>query len=72
MARQISSVKYIVLLLSFSIFNITSRSIYLPIALLAIRTSIVKLAYLLEQDPNEPYYLDALEKYFAHPNAKGL
>ena len=27
------------------------------------RTSIVKLAYLLEQDPNKLYYLDALEKY---------
>jgi len=49
----------------------TSRSIYLPIALLAMRTSIVKLAYLLEQDSNELYYLDALEKYFARPNAKG-
>ena len=49
----------------------TSRSIYLPIALLAMQTSIVKLAYLLEQDLDELYYLDALEKYFACPNTKG-
>jgi len=49
----------------------TFGSIYLPIALLVIRTSIVKLAYLLEQDLDKLYYLDALEKYFARPNAKG-
>jgi hypothetical protein len=61
-----------VLLLSFSIFTMTSRSIYLPIALPAMQTSTVKPLYLLEQNLDNPYYADALEKYFACPNIEGL
>jgi hypothetical protein len=71
LARRIGSMECMVLLLSFSIFNITSRSIYLPTALLAMRTSTVKPVYLLEQDPDNPYYADALEKYFARPDVEG-
>jgi hypothetical protein len=57
-----------VLLLSF---NMTSGATYLPTALPAMRTSTVKPVYLLEQDPDNPYYADALEKYFARPDAEG-
>jgi hypothetical protein len=49
----------------------TSGSMYLPTAIPSMRTSTVKLVYLLEQDPENPYFVDALEKYFARPNAKG-
>jgi len=71
LARRMGSMECMVLLLSFSIFNMTSGSIYLPTALPAMRTSTVKPAYLLEQDPDKPYYPDALEKYFARPNVEG-
>ena len=57
--------------IAMSIFNMTSGSIYLPTALPAMRTSTVKPAYLLEQDPDNPYYTDALDKYFARPNVEG-
>ena len=63
--------KCLVLLLSFSIFNVSSGSIYLPTALPAMQASTVKPVYLLEQDPDNPYYPDALEKYFARPNVPG-
>jgi hypothetical protein len=71
LARRIGSIEYIVLLLSFSIFTITSGSIYLPTVLPAIQISTVKPVYLLEQNPDELYYTDTLEKYFACPNIKG-
>ncbi len=71
LARRMGSMECMVLLLSFSIFCMTSGSIYLPTSLPTMRTSTVKPAYLLEQDPDDPYYPDALEKYFARPNAEG-
>ena len=54
-----------------SIFNVSSESIYLPTALPAMWVSTVKLVYLLEQDPDNPYYPDALEKYFTCSNVPG-
>jgi hypothetical protein len=71
LAKRIGSIKYIVLLLNFSIFNITSGSIYLPTVLLSIQTSTVKPVYILEQDPDKLYYLDTFEKYFVYPNIEG-
>ena len=71
LARRIGSMECMVLLLSFAIFTMTSGSMYLPTALPAMRTSTVKPAYLLEQNPDEPYYADALKKYFARPNVEG-
>ena len=49
----------------------SSGSIYLPTALSAMWASTVKLVYLLEQDPDNPYYPDALEKYFTCSNVPG-
>src|SRR5271168_3082855 len=72
LARRMGSMECMVLLLSFSIFYMTSGSMYLPTAILFIKTSTVKLVYLIEQDPENPYFVDALEKYFARPNAEGL
>jgi hypothetical protein len=72
LARQIGSIEYIVLLLNFSIFNITSGSIYLPTVLPAIQISTVKPVYILEQDPDKLYYPDTFEKYFVYPNIEGL
>jgi hypothetical protein len=71
LARRMGSMECMVLLLSFRIFNMTSGTIYLPTALPTMRTSTVKPAYLLEQDPDNPYYADALDKYFARPDAEG-
>jgi len=71
LARRMGSMECMVLLLSFSIFNMSSGSIYLPTALPAMRASTVKPVYLLEQDPDNPYYPDTLEKYFARPNVPG-
>jgi len=71
LARRMGSMECMVLLQSFKIFNTTSGTIYLPTSLPAMRTSTVKPVYLLEQDPDNPYYADALEKYFARPDAEG-
>jgi hypothetical protein len=72
LARRIGSIEYIVLLLSFKIFNITSASIYLPTAVPTIQTSTVKPVYLLEKDPENPYFADTIEKYFARPDTEEL
>lgn len=65
------SMECMVLLLSFSIFYMTSGSMYLPTAIPSMRTSTVKPVYLLEQDPENSYFANALEKYFARLNAEG-
>jgi hypothetical protein len=65
------SMECMVLLLSFSIFYMTLGSMYLPTAIPSMRTSTVKPVHLLEQDPENPYFADALEKYFTRPNAEG-
>jgi hypothetical protein len=67
LARRRSSMENMVLLLSFPIFNMTSGSLYLPTSMPSMRASTVKAAHLLALDPEDPYYADALEKYFARP-----
>jgi hypothetical protein len=44
-------------------------SIFLPTAVPSMRNSTVRPLYQVVQDLDNPYYLDALEKYFARPNA---
>jgi hypothetical protein len=72
LAQRIGSIEYIVLFLSFKIFNIMSASIYLPTAVPAIQTSIVKPVYFLEKDPENLYFADTIEKYFARPDTEEL
>lgn len=50
----------------------TSASMYLPTSVPTMRTSTVKPVYLLEKDPENPYFANAIEKYFARPDAKEL
>lgn len=69
LSRRMGSMECMVLLLSFPIFQMSSGCLYLPTSIPAERTSVVKPAWLLEQqaDDDTPYYPDALEKYFARP-----
>lgn len=71
LARRMGSMECMVLLLSFSIFTMTSASMYLPTAMPSMRTSTVKPVFLLEKDPESPYFADAIEKYFARPHVEG-
>ncbi len=61
-----------VVLLSFKIFNIRSASMYLPEAIPTMRTCTVKPVYLLEKDPDNPYFSDAIEKCSAKPGIEEL
>jgi hypothetical protein len=72
LARRMGSMECMVLLLGFCIFHMTSGSMYLPTAMPTMRNSTVKPVHLLEEDPQNPYFADALEKYFARPSAEGL
>jgi hypothetical protein len=72
LARRMGSMECMVLLLSFKIFDMTSASMYLPTSVPTMRTSTVKPVYLLEKDPENPYFANAIEKYFARPDAKEL
>ena len=63
-ARQIGSMEMMVLLLGHPIFLMTSACIYLPMAPPELRSATVKPPWMLEEDPENPYFDDALEKYY--------
>jgi hypothetical protein len=53
--------------LGFDIFRFSSSSICLPTAIPSMRNSTVRPPQQFERDPDNPYYPDALVKYFARP-----
>lgn len=67
LCRRIGSMENMVLLLGFPIFQMSSGCLYLPTTIPSERSATVKPAWILEADPNteNPYYSDALDKYFA-------
>jgi hypothetical protein len=67
LARRIGSMESIVLALGFDIFRSSSGVTYIPTSIPSMRNSTVRPPEIVEQDPDNPYYPDALEKYFARP-----
>src|SRR5438045_6753165 len=65
LARCIGSMESIVLALGFDIFCSSSGVTYIPTSIPSMRNSTVRPPEIVEQDPDNPYYPDALEKYFA-------
>jgi hypothetical protein len=53
--------------LGLNIFYYSSGVQYLGTNVPAIRTSTVRPLAEIEEDPKNPYYLDAIKKYFARP-----
>ena len=66
-ARRMSSMETMVLLLSYPIFQMSSGTIYLPTSSPQERSFAVKPAWILETEPDNIYFPDALQKYFARP-----
>jgi len=58
-----------VLALGFDIFRSSSGSMYIPTALPEMRNFAVRPPKDIEYDPDNPYFPDALEKYFARPRS---
>jgi PIF1-like helicase len=69
LARRMGSMEQIVMALGYDMVRCTTSSIFLPTALPSMRNSTVRPPYQITQDPDNPYYPDALEKYFARPDA---
>jgi hypothetical protein len=67
LARHMSAMEVMVLLLSFPIFRKSSSCIYLPTSMPTMRSSTVKPAWLMLGGDEDPYFQDALEKYFVRP-----
>ena len=69
LARRMGSMEQIVLALGYDMVRCTTSSVFLPTALPSMRNSTVRPPFQVAQDPDNPYYPDALEKYFARPEA---
>jgi len=69
LARRIGSMEVMVLALGFDIFRSSSGSMYIPTALPEMRNFAVRPPMDIEYDPDNPYFPDALEKYFARPQS---
>ena len=66
--RRIGSMEVMVLLMGFLIFNKSSAVEYLPTDMAGCRSSTVKPAWYLEDNPdNNPFYQDRFEEYYARP-----
>jgi hypothetical protein len=67
LARRVGSMEVMVLALGLDLFRCTSGVLYLPTELPQMRQYTVKPVHEVEEDPDDAYYPDALEKYFARP-----
>jgi hypothetical protein len=67
LARRIGSMETMVLALGLDIFRCSNSSIFLPTTIPSMRNSTIRPPEQIEQDPNNPYFPNALEKYFARP-----
>lgn len=67
LARRMGSMEVMVMALGFDIFRCSTSSVFLPTAVPSMRNSTVRPPREIERDPDNPYYPDALDKYFARP-----
>jgi hypothetical protein len=72
LARRMGSMEVMVMALGHPIFQMSSGSMYLPTALPGMRNSTVRPPWEVEDDPENPYYHDAIEKYFARPQVNDI
>jgi hypothetical protein len=66
-ARRMGSIEQIVICLGLGMVRYITSLIFLPTATPGMRNSTVRPPYQVAKDPDNPYYPDALEKYFARP-----
>jgi hypothetical protein len=64
-ARRIRLIKTMIHALGLNIFRYSSGVQYLGTNVLAIRISTIRPLAKIKEDPKNPYYLDAIKKYFA-------
>ncbi|KAK9444150.1 DNA helicase PIF1, ATP-dependent [Metarhizium brunneum] len=67
LARRMGSMEIIVLCLRLDIFRCTSGSLYLPTSTPEMRNYSVRPANHILEHPEDAYFPDAMEKYFARP-----
>jgi hypothetical protein len=67
LARRMGSMEILVLCLGFDIFRSTSGTLYLPTSIPEMRNYSVRLANYILEHPEDAYFPDAIEKYFARP-----
>ena len=67
LARRLGSMEIMVMALGLDIFRCSSSSIFLPTTIPSMRNSTVRPPHQIEEDPDNPYFPDSLEKYFARP-----
>jgi hypothetical protein len=67
LARRIGAMEIMVLVSGLEIFRSTRGSYFVPTTLPDMRIYSVRPPAYIEQNPDDPYYPDALEKYFARP-----
>jgi hypothetical protein len=72
LARRMGSMEVMVMALGHPIFQMSSGSMYLPTTLPGMRNSTVRPPWEVEADPENPYYHDAIEKYFAQPQVNNI
>jgi hypothetical protein len=69
LARRIGSMEMMVLATGKEIFRSTCGTLYLPTSIPEMRNYTVRPPAYIEENPDDPYYPDAIEKYFARPGA---
>ena len=67
LARRIGSMEVMVLATGKEIFRSTCGIFYLPTSIPEMRNYTVRPPAYIEENPDDPYYPDAIEKYFARP-----
>ena len=67
LARRMGSMEVMVMALGLDIFRCSTSSIYLQTSVPSMRSSTVRPPREVERDPDNPYYPDCLEKYYARP-----
>ena len=69
LARRIGSMEVMVLATGKEIFRSTCGTFYLPTSIPEMRNYTARPPDYIEENPDDPYYPDAIEKYFARPRA---
>jgi len=69
LARRMGSMEVMVLSTGKEIFRSTCGTLYLPTSIPDMRNYTARPPAYIEENPDDPYYPDAIEKYFARPEA---
>ena len=67
LARCLGAMELMILLIGYSICRSTIATEYLPSTPPNIRTKSIKPLYLLDNENSDPYWADAIDKYFLRP-----